>query len=480
MSLAVLLLIAQLAACGEGVTSTDTTAAGGDSTAPAETTDGPVDRNAIDDELGDYDFDGYEFRIATCNGNTKYYYMEESTGDVVNDAVYKRNRTVEERFNCKITVINDSGHRETGIFTNSIAANEDAIDLICWQAMVFGGFVTTGYFMNWYDLPKVNFDKPWWSESNINHLTYGEFCPVAIGDFALSALTNTYCVFYNKNRGLDYQIPDMYEVVNNGEWTFDYLINTTKDVFEDLNGNNEADEEDFFGFISDTQSNVCTYLWAFDNPIYTRNGDELVFSLDLEKTASIAEKLLNAFTVNDGIYLGKAGAFGHGSERFSASKALFANGCIGDALSRMRDLDDDYAILPYPKWDENQKDYYTMVDGGHQVMAVPVTVSDTEKVGVIIEALCAESYKTVVPAYYDVALKLKGTRDDESIEMLDKIVDSRVFDFGFIYDNWLGAAFIMQELMLKKTSDFASYWASKESSIMAHYEKVIEYFANYN
>lgn len=63
--------------------------------------------------------------------------------------------------------------------------------------------------------------------------------------------------------------------------------------------------------------------------------------------------------------------------------------------------------------------------------------------------------------------------------MLDKIVESRVFDFGFIYDNWLGAAFTMQELMLQQSADFASYWASRESAVKAHYDSVIEYFANY-
>ena len=107
------------------------------------------------------------------------------------------------------------------------------------------------------------------------------------------------------------------------------------------------------------------------------------------------------------------GAFQHmyGRDMFARGLSVFANANIGDALGYFRDLEDDYAILPYPKLDENQPEYYTMVDGSHQVMAVPITVSDTERIGVIVEALCAESYRKVVPAYYDVALKFKGTRD---------------------------------------------------------------------
>jgi hypothetical protein len=106
-------------------------------------------------------------------------------------------------------------------------------------------------------------------------------------------------------------------------------------------------------------------------------------------------------------------------------------------------------------------------------------VSDTERIGVIVEALCAESYKKVVPAYYDVALKFKGTRDQESIAMLDMIVNSRIFDFGYVYDAWAGAAFIIQNLVEQNNPNVASYWAKHEKAIMTHYDKVIEYFETF-
>ncbi len=476
LTMAAMLLMAMLASCAEG-TASDTNDTPTDTAAweSSETLDG---RFAVDDELGSYDFEEYTFRIATCDGRTPHYFIEEAEGDVVNDAVYERNRTVEERFNCQIRVINDSGHRETALVTNSIAAGEDSVDLVCWHVMVLGGYAANDLFMNWYDVPAVNFEKPWWSDSNAEHLTHEGFCPMAIGDLSLSALANTYCVYYNKTRGEDYAIPDVYEVVNNGEWTFDWLVQTAKDIYQDLNGGNEADDDDWYGFVSDCQSNVCTYLWAFDNPIYTREKDELVFSMDIGKAADIAEKLLNSFEVNPGLRLGQPEVYNYGMKMFGEGKALFANGVIGASLGSLRDFEDDYAILPYPKWNDEQEEYYTSVDGSYQVMAVPVTVSDPERVGVITEALCAESYKRVVPAYYDVALKLKGARDEQSIEMLDKIVESRVFDFGFVYDNWKGAAFIMQELMKQRSADFASYWASAESAIMAHYEELIAYFEN--
>ncbi|MGN1129152.1 MAG: hypothetical protein ACI4T6_09405, partial [Candidatus Flemingiibacterium sp.] len=104
---------------------------------------------------------------------------------------------------------------------------------------------------------------------------------------------------------------------------------------------------------------------------------------------------------------------------------------------------------------------------------------DIERSGIITEALCAESYKKVMPAYYETALKTKYTRDNESIAMIDLVVNSRVFDLGYFYDGWKGASFIFERLVHDNNTNFESYWAANESSITTHYQKVIDYFENY-
>ena len=135
--------------------------------------------------------------------------------------------------------------------------------------------------------------------------------------------------------------------------------------------------------------------------------------------------------------------------------------------------------MPCPKWDEAQEEYHTLVDGSHQALAVPTTVVNTDMVGAVTEVLNAESWKTVIPAYYDVALKVKATRDNESVEMIDMVANSRKFDFGYIYDGWEGASFILSGLISSKDTDFESTYAKKEKAIVKHYEEVIEFFENY-
>ena len=83
----------------------------------------------------------------------------------------------------------------------------------------------------------------------------------------------------------------------------------------------------------------------------------------------------------------------------------------------------------------------------------------------------------MTPAYYEVALKKKYTYDDESVKMLDMIVDSRVFDFGYAYGCWSGVAFMFQDLIGRdKSKDFASLYATKGPAAEAYYGKVISYF----
>ena len=119
-----------------------------------------------------------------------------------------------------------------------------------------------------------------------------------------------------------------------------------------------------------------------------------------------------------------------------------------------------------------------MVDGSHEVMAVPVTITDPEFVGTVIEALNAESYKRTIPVYYDIVLKTKGSRDEESVAIIDMICENRIFDFGYVYGAW-GAAFWPQTLMQSKNADISSYYEKNHKSFDKYMEKIFTFFEEY-
>jgi hypothetical protein len=100
-------------------------------------------------------------------------------------------------------------------------------------------------------------------------------------------------------------------------------------------------------------------------------------------------------------------------------------------IHRLRAMETDFGILPYPKFTETQADYYSRIEGA-SAATVPITADSTglARASVILEAMACESLKEVIPAYYDVVLSVRAARDEESSEMLDIIFASRIFDLG--------------------------------------------------
>ncbi|MCI8388626.1 MAG: hypothetical protein HFE63_09200 [Clostridiales bacterium] len=446
-------------------------------------TDGTVDRGSVSDGLGSRDYDGAIVNIAINTFCEDGFFKEEQSGDVLDDAIYNRNKTIEERFNVTLNYISkDYIETKTNVI-NSVTSGDDEYQIVAEHAIYAGEFVTGGLVKNWYDIPNVDFSKPWWSPSNINDLTVDGVCLLAIGDFALTTIGRTYCMAYDITAGDNYNLPDIYELIYDGKWTFDKLSELIRGTYSDLNMNNERDTDDYYGYSTSVSSKIGTFLWAFDNPIYKKepNGT-LTMSMNVEKMSSILEKLVSFCWDDPDVYYdvkyksGTSDMHYVSEEKFAAGTSLFSSIMIESGIKYFRDMNNDYGIIPYPKWDEAQDDYYTMVDGGFSALAIPKTVENVEMVGAVIEALCAETYRSVIPVYYDKALKEKGTRNEESKEMIDFVISKRIFDFGYVFDNWKGFGFKLEGMVKARNINFASTYASEINSVNEHYDSVLECF----
>jgi hypothetical protein len=135
-------------------------------------------------------------------------------------------------------------------------------------------------------------------------------------------------------------------------------------------------------------------------------------------------------------------------------------------LKNLRAMETDFGILPYPKFDEKQEAYYTRLGGGDLFFTgITSTKEDLERTSAILEAMACDSLKTVVPAYYDIMLKTKLARDEESEEMIDYIIDQRVFD-------WVDVIWVseirdgpLNDMFVKKSNTLVSLNESKLTSI---------------
>ena len=478
LALALLLL---LSSCG-GVTE-ETEAAADTSAVETEAETGPLTemekRAQVKDDLPDKDFGGMQFRISTKKGTLYEIDAEELTGDLLNDALYDRNLRIEERFNVEIVpIITEAGDGNTHVNSvkQSIIAADDAFDLAATYVFTSGSIVTEGYYLNWLNMPYNDLEQVWWISGVNDNFRVGDAIYAAVGDMCLSTLKLTYGIFFNRTRGMDYGITDtIYQTVQDGEWTLDYFMSTVEDIYEDTNGDGAKDTGDFYGFTAENATNLDIYSFAFDIPIMKRNADgvpTLVFQT--EKTISAAEKINRLYWEMPGSYVPE-GDYGIPVTMFAEGKALFTTTYLSQAFSTFREMEDDYSILPYPKFDENQEKYMTGAMDNYSVLGVPITASNTEMISIITESLNVESYKTLFPTYYEQALQNKYSRDEESIEMINLLMEGRNFDFSTLFAGQItGMSTLFREVINSKSGDFASKYASKEKSALAGLEKVLE------
>ena len=94
----------------------------------------------------------------------------------------------------------------------------------------------------------------------------------------------------------------------------------------------------------------------------------------------------------------------------------------------------------------------------------------------ILEALAAESYHTVTPAYYEKTLVDKYIRDEESEEMIDIILSSHVYDLGWFY---LVGKYCDEVLFMwmQKDEDMTSRYQRREKVAVRDVERINDAFA---
>ena len=441
-------------------------------------------RKLVSDNLPDKDFGGEDFTILGYDFTYGYMYAEELNGDVFNDALFNRNTGVAERFNVNMNILGEADYNGTSqIIKTAVLSGEDTYDLVAYHYVQMGNDLLSDVYLNFRDVPYINFENPWWNNSTENLLTYKGRTFLAFGSLDLTTISQASCFFYNMSMGEQYEMEDIFSLVMEGKFTIDKVAEMGKIVYKDVDGNGVKDATDQYGYGFSRKGDADGYLQSFGKKLVEVNDDGSMV-LDRyydEKLVSIMEKL-NALQSNEE-WVWSEDAWNVGFNRFVENTLLFGHGYIAMTQWGMRDSEIDYAVLPVPKWDEAQDNYYITVGGSGDAQAVLRTASNLEKIGIVTEALNAESWKTCEAAYYENTIKYKSTRAEENVEVLDMMMESRIFDFGSVYGGWSssggGATFWMHEVLNKGSADIASYYQSKKSTWEGYMESVLAAFENY-
>ncbi len=479
--LAALMLLPVMVSCAENADTPDDISGDTGEVTAAETEDelaGLTDmekRAYLKDNLPDENYGDADFRIAYYNGAESEVSTDEENGEILNDALFKRNRTVEERFGVKIIGIGCGGcYDQPGVLRQTISSADDAYELCDSMVFLTGPIITDGYYLNWLNMEYNDLSQPWWIGGVNDCFRIGDAIYAVTGDMCVSTLKLTYGIYYNRTQGENYNMGGIYDEIRSGSWTIDRFIELNRNVYSDLNGNGKADDDDFYGFSAEALTNLDIYSFAFGIPITEKDGEgipQLVFNN--EKTITAVDKVLDLYYGGEGSRI--VASAGNETAIFKAGRSLFVTSWLGHAYGTFRDMQDDYSILPYPKFDENQEKYLTGAMDNYSVLGAPITTKNPEMVSLITEALNIESYKTLFPTYYEQALQNKYARDVESIEMIDILMQGRNFDLVTLFASDITSmSTLFRSVVSTKSNVFASKYASAEKGALRGLDKVLK------
>lgn len=429
-------------------------------------------RLAVSDDLPEKDYGGEKFNILYIDWSSYqlYQFAEAEIGEVMNDAIYYRQKHVEDRFNIQIEPIKINYGEITKNVSKSVKAGSHEYDLALTHCNnELSGLMTAGYVMDWNKIPTVNFSKPWWNKDAIDTLSILGKLYFATSDFIIPEPN---AVFFNKEMVKNYGLEDPYTLVRDGKWTIDKMTELAKAVPKDIDGDGEWTDKDQYGLVTQFDWYFLSVAPSCGMKCVVKNDEgRFVINADVGKMQSILEKyntLINDKTVTFTFAYGAMGDQYISALPLSTGRVLFHFDPLPQAV-RYRDSQVDYGILPFPKYDENQEKYTNLSWNGF--MAIPSTVPDLEKEGIIIEALAAESYKYCVPAFYDVLMNVKLTRDEDSVEMLNIIYAGCVYDLDITYEINIGG---IRDLLQKKSTDYISDYEKKAPAAQKKLDKIFD------
>ena len=414
-----------------------------------------IDRPDIPDGT---DYGGYEFRIlakhflsvsAPHTLTENEVFACEETGEPLNDAVYKRNTTVEELLNVKITEIPGQDIDVVKYAKNAVLAGDDAFDALCIQDYDNISLLQAGCLVNLYNVPNLDLSRSWWDRKAVGELSYMRSKLYFVcgdinwyDDYAIMVL------FFNKRLFQENGFEFPYDKVIQGKWTLDEFSKLIKDFTKDLNGDGVLDHNDQWGMLENTDS-VYHFIVG---------GGESISSLDengLPKLNALTERhisVVNGFgdifsdknivlQAGNGQMKGVSNEWSDGIFKvFREGRGLMLAEVVG-SIPTFRDMEDDFGLLPQPKFNEEQE-YASFTSGGWaSSYSIPTAGENFARTGTILEAMAGYSADTLKPALFDVSLKSKFSRDEESEKMFDIIFASKVFDWGerFKIGNLYGA-----------------------------------------
>ncbi len=476
--LSLLLAMLLLTGCGATTTSTETTA--DTATTPVETE--PVETAPAYTPLPETDMNGWTMRYLNYNDTALTWAIhnlvaEETNGDAMNDEIWARNNRISEQYNCSFgeTTFDWVDQKLGSLVQSGDAGGEVAM---LYDERIITPFVS-GYLQTWEVLPHVDFTAEYWNQSSTDTFKSQGKVFAATGDFSLGQNTRSFVLMFNKDMYADLGLTkDLYQLTMDGKWTMDTLIEVEEAAILDVDGDGEMTMSDRYGtggavklyFGSLVTGAGIKYIDIGEDgmPYFAIPGNENAITM----MTDLLEKHAGTFIFQK-VASDVHGGSNEARELFKNNQLLFC-GTSMKAIVNYRDMESDIGILPFPKYTEDQENYYALTSGG-TMATLPKTLDPAfyENTGILLEALCRDSHTGLVPLYKETLLKSRYARDEGSAAMLDIIFAAATYDMGLSVFSG-NTYYKYMEPYMKGTNTFASLTQSITPLVEKDLAKLLE------
>jgi len=438
-----------------------------------------------------YDYAGKALRILSSmddfdstNAHALIAGSGEMNGEIVNDAVYNRNMVVQEGLNIKLEITPcDWDYTEvTDGISQIVMAGEDIYDVMVNDINGLMRCAQAGQIRS-VKKEYLNMDGGWWYTDSMEAL---ELIPdkqfMLLGDYFTDSLGSAHVLYYNKDVILDNYGDSGYleNMIFEGTWTAEKMMQIMEETSVDINGDGAYGEGDLMGFWCMGFGPMIPFISAFDVTYMSEQSGELALDFYNEHSVDVAAAIsdicwTNDFTINT--------PFSYTDERvkFFADRNVVILGYLRLVdMQYMRDVEFDVGISPYPKLNEEQSDYISSLHDTTEVGTVPGTVTDSnmEFIYTCLDFLGRETAASVIPVWYEEALKVKYSSGSEEAQIIDLIRDTIGSPFTIAYsgamDSFLVWAFL--DVLGGNNGGFASNYAKKVTSANTAMQKLVTDF----
>ena len=392
----------------------------------------------------------------------------EETSDLVLDSVYQRNQAVERRLNVVIDnrVSNVSTWGEYAPELSILSMNDlDEYQIIYTMGNSAIQTGNTDVFRDVNSLEYLSLDAAWWWKDAMEALSFdGKSYRFLVGDICLTNYTKAGMVLVNST---DYNahfteegIDGLYDLAIAGNWTVEELKTRAAQVYTDLNQDGlSLTGGDYIGLAVGNFEYLKYLEYGFDVQRYSRDEDGcVILDYDLERASAAVDSLIDLIFRTDGVYWQEDYLK---ISDFAAGNILFTVAQLG-ALSNatLREMEDLYGMMPLPKLDMNQREYMSNIQNSSTLVAVPNTCRDTAFASAVIEALCTESYRTVVLPFFEITLKIRYSKDSRMGEIIDLVSEGATKNFLYEYQASGGCGVLIASTVMMEVNRISSNFDS--------------------